>query len=468
MGKTVSILFSIMILAAGLGAQQEETVERRLERLERENRRINEELKQSREENARLSERIEGLASEAADLRASDGELEKLVNVLGDAYDDPTWSPATKSGKLIRFYGFLRTDIYYNTARANDPIIPFSVLPEKGTTYGADDDQFAIDVRLTRLGIDLNAGKIGSADVTGKLEMDFANFTQGSTESRPAIRIRLAYIDFDWGNWAVRIGQDWDIISPLLPAVHSELLLWGVGNLGDRRAMAQLIYESDATEDLRIKFELAAGFTGAVDGADNDGAPSRTTADGVDSGHPHAQARLGLNFGSWVEGKRAEIGFWGYVAGLETDTKFNGEDHFTPYTVGIDISLPLFASVSFIAEAWYGQALSDVRGNILQDINTATGDEIEGWGGWAEIHWQTTQDFRLAIGASIDDPKDGDLNGAVSGENRELNWTAYISSKLDLGGGLYTGLDVIYWETRYTVTGTADMVRVNYWIQLNF
>ena len=34
------------------------------------------------------------------------------------------WKELTKSGLPIKFYGFLRLDAYYNTARANSVILP--------------------------------------------------------------------------------------------------------------------------------------------------------------------------------------------------------------------------------------------------------------------------------------------------------------------------------------------------------
>ncbi|MEE9392566.1 MAG: hypothetical protein V3W41_08690 [Planctomycetota bacterium] len=471
-----TVAFVIFVVAGSAFAQpqqQQQSVEDRLQRLEQENRRILDAFESSEVRNASLIKEVQMLRLESEDLREGaeswrTSDLEQRVNALTSALDVTDWTPATKSGLPIRFYGFIRMDAYWNSARATDPIIPFGVLPEGVNGIGRNDSQFALDPRLTRFGFDVDAGEIAGAKVTAKLETDFANFPSGSTESRATPRIRLAYINFDFGELDLRIGQDWDVVSPLYPAVHSELLLWGVGNLGDRRAQVQLIWNTGDPKGFAFTAELSAGLTGAVDGADNDGIGGRSNIDGFDSGHPHGQLRLGGSFSSWVTAERAAIGFWGYVASLETDTRYDGNDRYTPFTVGVDIVLPLFDRVSLRGEAWFGQALSDLRGNILQDINTATGKEISGWGGFAEIHWQATDTLRLAVGGSIDDPDNGDLNFGVSGENRALNWTVYLSSKLDLGGGLTTGLDVIYWETQWLDSGIGNLLRANYWIQLNF
>src|SRR5688500_19923656 len=67
----------------------------------------------------------------------------------------PTWKDLVQKGFPIQVYGFLRMDAYYNTARMNSVILPQSVLPENGTTAKENDDQFALDPRLTRVGINV-------------------------------------------------------------------------------------------------------------------------------------------------------------------------------------------------------------------------------------------------------------------------------------------------------------------------
>lgn len=338
---------------------------------------------------------------------------------------------------------------------------------DSSQNYDESDDQFAFDSRLTRIGIEIDGGTIGSADVTAKVEIDFSNFF-GVQESRETPRIRLAYVDVDFGDIALRFGQDWDVIAPLVPSVHVEFALWGAGNVGDRRPMVQFSWHERQASGLEMKVELAAGFQGSVDGRDHDGLGGRTNIDGINAGIPHGQIRLGASFDSWVEGGRASVGVYGYYGQIQSDGALNGHGDFNPWMVGVDIELPLIGPVSFRSEAWVGQALSDIRGTLLMDVNSATGKEIRGWGGWAEIHAQITESLRLAFGGSLDDPRDRDVNPGILAESRRQNFTIYVSSRLDLGGGLLTGLDVIYWQTDWGILGDADMVRINWWIQLNF
>jgi hypothetical protein len=128
-------------------------------------------------------------------------------------------------------------------------------------------------------------------------------------------------------------------------------------------------------------------------------------------------------------------------------------------------------------EAWYGQALSDMRGGIGQSINTLTGQEIRSAGGFAELRWQMVESFRVHVGGSLDDPRNGDVRGdnnAATGAFRNRNWTAYGGCLKDWGAGFQTGFDVIYWETEWVDTlansnvAIGNMVRCNFYVQLNF
>jgi hypothetical protein len=468
MKRCLTGLLIVASAAALVPAQTQGSAEERLRSLEQQNQSILERLRASEARNRDLETKITVLEDETHQLRVeeTDAALENHIDALL-AETDASWIHATKSGKAIRFYGFFRLDAYYNSARANSVIVPAWVLPENDVTAEPNDDQFALDTRLTRFGIDVDAGRIGSADVTGKLEIDFANFPAGVPESRETPRIRVAYMNIDFGDWTIRMGQDWDVISPLFPSANNELLMWFAGNLGDRRPQMQLRYESGDPKDFQFSFILSAGLTGAIDNGDLDaglGTFTSSERDGFDSGHPHGQLRAGIQFGSWVPEQTANIGLWGYIAGLETDTEFAGDDHFTPWTIGIDLTLPLFGPLTWRGEVWYGQALSDVRGTIGQVINPGTGDEIQGWGGWTEFVWQVNDSFSLALGGSIDDPDNDD----VPGGGRNLNWTVYIASVYKWGGGLKSGLDVIYWETDWDTLGIGNMIRVNFYTQLDF
>ncbi|MCI0651796.1 MAG: hypothetical protein L0Z55_07920 [Planctomycetes bacterium] len=396
------------------------------------------------------------------------------------------WSDLLKSGKPFKFYGFLRLDAYYNTARADSVIIPFRVLPESSPQSisgqaSYNDNDFALDPRLTRLGLEVDAGEIAGAQVRGRLEVDFANFPSGVSESRATPRIRLAYVDAEQGSFTHRFGQDWDIIAPIFPFVHGELLLWNAGNLGDRRPLVATTYSTTRQEASVFELRLGLGLTGAVDNKDLDATPASPERDGFDSGLPNLQARVGFARKLGKEDVRA--GIWAAVAELETDNRIGpagrrGSRNFLSWVSGVDVHAPLSARLTLRGEAWAGQALSDFRGGIGQSVTTAVttagvppsasdpdvGSEVRAMGGFLEVLWRTTDKFTTAVGYSIDDPNNGDLVAT----NARRNQVGYIGSKYDWGKGLMSGFDVLYWETDYVFLGVGNMLRFNAWVSLGF
>ena len=375
--------------------------------------------------------------------------------------------------RLIR-WGGLFTPGRYLCLRANSIFVPAWVLPEDaflgGNFIDANDSDFALDPRLTRLGLVVNAGDIGDAEVTGRLEIDFANFPAGVPESRATPRMRLAYIDLDWGEWALRVGQDKDTYSPLYPAVNDELMMWYAGNLGDRRPQIRGTWKPESAGPVDFDVQAALGLTGAIDNADLDGGVG-SERDGFDSGLPQVQLRLGFGFDSPVREEKTQLGLWGMIGTLETDIALSGDTHFTTWTVGTDLILPLTQDLTLWGEAWVGETLADARGGIAQSLNTTTGGTIGAYGGWGEFRYQASDQVRLHAGASMDNPDDADLTLGTAPPGRGLrglNQTAYVGTLVDWGGGLLSGLDVLYWKTDWIDEGPGDMVRFDLYLQLNF
>ena len=52
-----------------------------------------------------------------------------------------------------------------------------------------------------------------------------SHFQETTAESRTRPRLRLAFLDIDMGSVSIRVGQDWDIISPYDPLVDEQLIV---------------------------------------------------------------------------------------------------------------------------------------------------------------------------------------------------------------------------------------------------
>jgi hypothetical protein len=493
--KASHLKWAAALLAAAPAAAQDASADARLRELERQNREILDRLRASEARNSELESKLGDLSSQRRDHEV-DARVETEVNALSKNVEDSVnWKQLTRSGNPLKFYGFFRLEAYYNTARLSDQITPQWVLKERTGTGAVldNDDEFALDTRLTRFGFDVNAGKIGQAEVTGKLETDFANtpvksiatstgtfdtgggsgsgsavtsVRTGSDESRQTPRIRLAYMNIDFGDVALRLGQDWDTVSPLFPIVNGQMLMWNTGNLGDRRPQATFMWDGGDPKGTSFQWKLGAGLTSAVDAADADG---NNQKDGWDSGLPHVQTRFGISTPSWVDGKMLAGGVWGYYADSEFDAPLTGapagsDNGFESWVVGADLTMPLFGGLALRGEVFLGEGLSDLRGGIGQSYTASLDEAVGTWGGWLELEWKIDA-LTLAVGATHDNPQDGDLAGASA---RTRNWSMYFGTRYDFGGGLKVGVDVIYWETQYLDDNQGNAVRVNAYTMFEF
>ena len=370
------------------------------------------------------------------------------------------------SGNRFRLYGFPRLDLIFADSRlAPNNQFPFFVFSEDPTVQPENDEEFDIHARLTRLGVGIERDSIPAiptARIDGKIELDFQN---GGSESREAVRMRLAYLNIvDRSGFSLLAGQTWDLIAPLNPSVNADSLMWNAGNLGDRRPQLRLGYETAFDDMGGVNFAVAIARWGAINNRDLDG---DGTADGVDSGLPMLQARLGVTdfLGGAITG-----GVWGHYGWEDVDLGVAGEDEFTTNGIGLDLLAEITERLTFSGEVWYGQNLDDVRGGIGQGINTTTGDEITSRGGWGELGYKVSDVYTPAIGYTVDDPIDSDLDPATTsgGGPREKNQAIYFSNRFDLGGGVGVGLEYIYWKTWYQGLDDGDANRVNLWFAYRF
>jgi len=445
----------ILAMACAAVFAADKSVEDRVQDLEKR-------LDASDRKNAELEDELDVLR--ARDRHALSVEIEAYLDQTErDAVPEAS-GIRTKKDALLTFYGFVRLDLNYNSARFNNAIVPVRVLSESDSH---NNDEFAMDVRLTRVGMALNFGEVGQLKVTGKIEIDFLSFHSGVAESSATPRIRLAHIRLDSEKWFLELGQEWDVISPLIPNANTAATMLFAGNLGARRPMVRWFYKPNETFTL----DTALGLTGSIDNQDLDGDGQR---DGMDAGLPHFQIRAAVNTlfkqergetdrAPWMA-EKVVIGVWGFVGALEASDGLNGESDFTSWAGGVDFTVPLGRVVFLRGEAWYGQALSDVGGTGGSSINTATGEEVRGYGGWFEVVMVPNMGWQFYVGGSIDDPRDGD----VQTERVTKNWTGYAGVRRHWTTKFRTTFDVIYWETQYKDDPLGNAVRINVWVSYDF
>lgn len=393
------------------------------------------------------------------------------------AQEDPTpeqgltWADLLKSDSTFKLYGFLRLDAMYDDSRMNDPQIPFLVLSEDdnppggvpaGTVADKNDDELALSARLTRLGLDFDGptiAEVGSADLAGKLEIDFYNIGLNDSDSRYALRIRLAYLELDWGAWSLLAGQDWDVISPLYPAVNHDLVMWNAGNTGDRRPQLTVKNEWPVGPG-KLETRLSAGFTGAVASSNVVGG----LRSGENAGRPMWNGRVGYH-GATDAGAPYQFGVWAHDSEEEFDATGSGsESTFDSHSLGADVKFPLLTkNVWLMGEYWMGENLRDIRGGIGQGVNPSTGEEIDADGGWLELGVMPTEHLTLHAGYALDDPDNDDLATFQASKNT----IPYVAARWRYGS-LRFGLEYLMWTTEYIGLDDGDANRVVGWIAYYF
>lgn len=412
-----------------------------------------------------------------------------FVLLQGAAKEEaPKQEPAASSGLefasgdwKMKVYGFIRTDLLYDDSHPNNTqtlsfikseddstALPSSIRAEENS------EDLTLHARLTRIGLDVTGpaiAKLNGAKVLGKIEFDFYNNgLAGQSESRAAIRMRHAFVRLSWTDVFVLAGQTTDIISPIFPAVNADMVMWGAGNLGDRRPMFMVDYRPAIGSGHAIA-QAEIGLTGADDNRDLDGNGIR---DGEASGMPTLQGRLGYRGShAWLEKKTWEIGVWGHRAEEQFETRPAGftRDDFASTAFGADLVLPLHGMIELRGEVWQGKNVDDVRGAILQGLSSVDGGtEIESRGYWLELVAKTCDWYTLHVGRSRDNPVDSDLPAATAASSSPVdNLIYYVANRVTLGGGLTLGFDYLHWTTQWRGDiddGTDN--RFNFFAQWNF
>jgi hypothetical protein len=370
------------------------------------------------------------------------------------------WAKLLSGGK-ISFYGMLRIDTHYTDNAMNDPRFPMwamstgnpSFVQGMNLTEQNKNPTFVMHPRLSRFGMDAVSKPIEALDhptLNGKLEFDFF---AGENESRALPRLRHVYGKLSWQTFYILFGQTTDVISPLIPSVNSEAIMWNAGNLGDRQPQIQLGFKPNLSKAVRLELQIAAGQEGARTNADLDGDGN---LDGDLSAKPQVQGRLGVVVRHWGE-EPLTIGAW-TVKGSQrlvllssVPQSVSPKTDFNTFAIGADFSIPILSSLKIQGELWQGRNLADLRGGIGQLIDIRTGTEVRSIGGWAELLVKPFSFWRIALGSGTDEPNRDDVQQRGK---RTLNRVMWVGNLFTLGS-FSVGIDYSRWHTEWQRLNTG-------------
>jgi hypothetical protein len=370
-------------------------------------------------------------------------------------------------------YGFIRLDAAYD----DSAVFMFSgnvvgwAWPEDGVSMAGnpggglhrdDDDNFAMTATATRLGLNFDGPEFAGGTIKGKLEIDFDELSgNGGDVVAHRIRMRHAYAELLYPTWSLLAGQTWDVVAPRIPPMLDCVVLWGSGNVGYRRPQLRLTkwWDLDGTK-LTGQASINHVDRSLTDDYDGD-----LLLNGVESGYPMGEARIGVDTVIFGE-RKLSLGLSGLIAEEQTEAPgdITESENLDVWMVALDGAVTIIPNLLTVqGEIWNGKNIDNVYGGIVQgfvDLAPAAADidlkEIEAWGGFVHAMLTPRSDLQFNFGYGLDDADSDDM---MLG-NRSLNWTVFANSIWTVVPNFDVGLELAWHETKWVDQADGDDFRV--------
>lgn len=461
MRKTLVGAMVLGLCAVALGADQPQEVQRQLTDAQRE-------IVELRAKYDALAQRLEQTERRVSQAPTSD-ELVRLVAEVKGAQGNVIDWRSKFEGITIEFYGYIKADAVYDTAKTSDVNQAAFVLPRHTAPYTVDetDGEFGMSAMQTRLGMNVKGPDVVGAKTSGTVEIDF--YGTMAPENKARIMLRRAFVRMDWGQVWTEAGQDWELFSLAAPDVLNYPYLALAGNPGYRRPMWAVggnLKAGDVTLDAAVAIVRVMGEIGTFG--------SGVTQDtGSQSGWPAVQARAGAAYPLWGGKRSVSVHVSGVIGEEQVNTPPTDSD-FPTWGVAVDTEIPVFVdeaspfAVVLKGEVWTGENMDEWLGGVGQGINAVRGTTIGASGGWGQATvFLPDGKTRVNLGAGIDSADAGDLAG-MTGLARTQNVVYFSNIIHNLSKQLSVGFEVMYFETEYLLLNDGNCVRFQVSVQYNF
>lgn len=351
-----------------------------------------------------------------------------------------------KNGFTIIPYGALWGSALYHTRRTFPEPYTLYVLPlnEEG------EDDFIIDTRRTRLGIDVVGPSIAAwhnAATGGKVEIDFHGAFV--VENKPGVLLRHAYGEIKNDEYRLLAGQTSDVISPLIPGALNYSVLWAQGNIGYRRAQVRAERYVALPADQLLTLQMSANQNIVSDFTGEPGVEPESVA------WPLVEGRIAFTDNSpgplagpvelGVSGHIGEQG-WDFTAPGPPPVNLPPADdvRIRTWSFNVDLRVPVTKRFGLQGEYFMGENLSTFLGGIVQGVCPCLREPIGSHGGWVELWYDWSPCYRSHVGFGLDNPDDDDL---LFG--RTYNHVLYSNLVHDVTEYLIIGVEVSLAKTSY-------------------
>jgi hypothetical protein len=401
LGWCALIFISLPSLARAQDATALKQVLDRLDRLEKENR--------------ALADEVHALRSELALTHPPPAEtppLEERVEVNTQRLDDLAQTKVESTQKFpLRITGMALFNAFVNGKQNNgneNPVVA-ARSPGPATSGGT--------LRQSIIGLEYHGPQMfWGGKVSGSLYLDLFGGAYEAAEP-PAPHLRVATLQIDWKNQSFAVGQDKPIVSPREPNSLAQVgvsPLTGAGNLW--------LWEPQARFEQRVHFgdrDLLRAQVGVFQTAEAAARIPAAFASTLEPARPGLEGRFEFthhwNGASPDDSPRIEIapGFHfsaTHVAGTSVPSNLASLDWFIN-------PLP---KVEFTGMFFKGKNLAGL-GALRQGftiLSAGNAIPVHGMGGWAQLRLLPTQRLSFNIYGGQHDDRDSDLRGSGIGKNQ--------------------------------------------------
>jgi len=398
------------------------------------------------------------VAGEDADLQQRitklEADLKDMKDQVAKSQGQPAPGKQSAWSKIdVQLTGYIKLDAAWDSNRIYPGNYALWVASQQGR--GAD-SEFNMTANQSRICLSLAGPEAAGAKTGGWIEADF--YGAGASEAnKPDLMLRRAFVKLDWpSGFSLLAGQEWDVVSPLIPETLNFLALAQAGNPGYRRPQIRATQVIGAKEGTRVKLETAltrtiSDLTPVAGGIDA----------GRDSGFPTVQGRVSVSVPRPATGKDFTVGLSAHYGQEEYDLATTGvrRKYYDSESVNLDVTIPVNTWLGVQGEVFTGENLSTYVAGIGQGVlnaGTADGRSVETKGGWFAATIKPAGQWRFNVGSGCEDVDNDDIAAGGRGLNRSVFGNAIwsLSSNLDVG------CELSHWFTDYKQQTDADAVRM--------
>ncbi|MCP4081437.1 MAG: hypothetical protein P8J91_05645 [Pirellulaceae bacterium] len=358
-------------------------------------------------------------------------------------------------GWTIVPFGQVRGEMIYAQNPTAADAVQFFFLPNNPDV---DDDTFTVHGKTSMLNFALSGPDLRGWETGGAMVINFLGPQPLRNNSGFNVLNAYGYLKRD--DIRISFGRMTDLFSPIQP---------NTVNMGQQRAAGNVgIFRGAFNIDRYIQCGPCTKWTlsGRLSQNTVKDYLLLPTARGMDNGFPNFEGRIGLEYGTEIDGQRPlEIGvsgLWGETrafdpARIDLDQNeiiFLGALQEVSTTAGMNIDLQLRGPrVGMRGEFWMAQAAGTYFAGILQTLNSETGKGIRSIGGWSEVYYKSNPRTTLGLGGGIDDPRNQDVGFITNSPNdpgqRLYSSVVWSNAFYDVAENFQLGFEVAYRKTHY-------------------